>query len=184
MVKTLQAIEDANVVVLMLDAKDEISDQDAHIAGFILEAGRAMVVAVNKWDGLDEYQRETIKGAMARKLSFLLSFAKVIYISALHGTGIKALLPAVDAAYAAAMARLPTPKLTRTLLAAVEKQPPPRAGLFRPKPRYAHQGGSNPPIIVIHGGGLNRVSQTYQRYLENTFREAFQLEGTPLTGRV
>jgi GTP-binding protein len=96
-VKTLQAIEDANVVVLMLDAKDEISDQDAHIAGFTLEAGRAMVVAVNKWDGLDEHQRETIKGAMARKLSFLLSFAKVIYISALHGTGIKALLPAVDA---------------------------------------------------------------------------------------
>jgi GTP-binding protein len=179
-VKTLQAIEDANVVVLMLDAKDEISDQDAHIAGFTLEAGRAMVVAVNKWDGLDEHQRETIKGAIARKLSFLLSFAKVIYISALHGTGIKALLPAVDAAYAAAMARLPTPKLTRALLAAVEKQPPPRAGLFRPKPRYAHQGGSNPPIIVIHGGGLNRVSQTYQRYLENTFREVFQLEGTPL----
>lgn len=179
-VKTLQAIEDANVVVLMLDAQDEISDQDAHIAGFTLEAGRAMVVAVNKWDGLDEHQRETIKAAMARKLSFLLSFAKVIYISALQGTGIKALLPAVDAAYAAAMARLPTPKLTRALLAAVEKQPPPRAGLFRPKPRYAHQGGSNPPIIVVHGSALDRISQTYQRYLENTFRQVFQLEGTPL----
>ena len=179
-VKTLQAIEDANVVVLMLDAKDEISDQDAHIAGFTLEAGRAMVVAVNKWDGLDEHQRETIKRAMARKLSFLLSFAKVIYISALHGTGIKALLPAVDAAYAAAMARLPTPKLTRTLLAAVEKQPPPRAGLFRPKPRYAHQGGSNPPIIVIHGGGLNLCLPDLPALSRKTFREVFQLEGTPL----
>ncbi|HET7061392.1 MAG TPA: ribosome biogenesis GTPase Der [Nitrosospira sp.] len=179
-IKTLQAIEDANVVVLMLDAHAEISDQDAHIAGFALEAGRALVVTVNKWDGLDEYQRETIKSAIARKLSFLLSFAKVIYISALQGTGMKALLPAIDAAYAAAMARLPTPKLTRALIAAVEKQPPPRAGLFRPKLRYAHQGGSNPPIIVIHGSGLDRVSQTYQRYLENTFREGFQLEGTPL----
>jgi GTP-binding protein len=179
-VKTLQAIEDANVVVLMLDAQGEISDQDAHIAGFTVEAGRALVVAVNKWDGLDEYRREAIKSNLDRKLSFLLSFAKVIYISALHGTGMKALLPAIDAAYAAAMARLPTPKLTRALLAAVEKQPPPRAGLFRPKLRYAHQGGSNPPIIVVHGSALNRISPTYQRYLENTFRENFRLEGTPL----
>jgi len=179
-VKTLQAIEGANVVLLVLDAQAEISDQDAHIAGFILETGRALVVAVNKWDGLDEYQRDAIKSTIARKLSFLLSFAKVIYISALHGSGMKGLLPAIDAAYAAAMAHLPTPKLTRTLLAAVEKQPPPRAGLFRPKLRYAHQGGSNPPIIVIHGSALDRVTQTYQRYLENTFRESFQLEGTPL----
>ena len=180
MIKTLQAVEDANVVVLVLDAENEISDQDAHIAGFILEAGRALVLAVNKWDGLENYQRDTIKSAIARKLSFLLNFAKVHYISALHGTGMKGILPSIDAAYAAAMARLPTPKLTRALLAAVEKQPPPRAGVSRPKLRYAHQGGSNPPLIVIHGNGLDRVPQTYQRYLENMFRENFQLEGTPL----
>lgn len=179
-VKTLQAIEDANVAVLVLDAENEISDQDAHIAGFILEAGRALVLAVNKWDGLNGYQRDTIKSAIARKLSFLLDFARVHYISALQGTGMKGLLPSIDAAYAAAMARLPTPKLTRALLAAVEKQPPPRTGVSRPKLRYAHQGGSNPPLIVIHGNGLDRVPQTYRRYLESMFRDSFQLEGTPL----
>ena len=179
-VKTLQAVEDANVVVLVLDAGNEISEQDAHIAGFILEAGRALVVVVNKWDGLDDYQRETIKREIARKLGFLLSFAKLHHISALRGTGMKALLPSIDAAYAAAMVKLPTPKLTRTLLAAVEKQQPPRSGFSRPKLRYAHQGGSNPPLIVIHGSALNHVPETYRRYLENTFRETFQLEGTPL----
>ena len=179
-VKTLQAVEDANVVVLVLDAKNEISDQDAHIAGFILEAGRALVLVVNKWDGLDDYQRTTIKSEIARKLSFLLNFAKLHYISALRGSGMKGLLPSIDAAYAAAMVDLSTPQLTRTLLAAVEKQQPPRAGLSRPKLRYAHQGGSNPPLIVIHGSALDKVSETYQRYLENTFREAFHLEGTPL----
>ncbi|KIO49264.1 ribosome biogenesis GTPase Der [Nitrosospira sp. NpAV] len=179
-VKTLQSVEDANVVVLVLDAGNEISDQDTHIAGFILETGRALVVAVNKWDGLDVYQRETIKSDIARKLAFLLSFAKFHYISALRGNGMKGLLPSIDAAYAAAMANLSTPKLTRTLMAAVEKQPPPHAGISRPKLRYAHQGGSNPPLIVIHGSGVDKVSETYRRYLENTFREAFQLEGTPL----
>lgn len=179
-VKTLQAVEDANVVVLVLDASSEISDQDAHIAGFILEAGRALVLAINKWDGLDNYQRDTIKSEIARKLPFLLNFAKFHYISALRGTGIKGLLPSIDAAYAAATAQLSTPKLTRILMAAVEKQPPPRAGVSRPKLRYAHQGGSNPPLIVIHGNALDHVSSTYQRYLENTFRTAFQLEGTPL----
>lgn len=179
-IKTLQAIEDANVVILMLDARNEISDQDAHIAGFIREAGRALVLAVNKWDGLDDYERETIKTEVARKLAFVLDFAQMHYISALHGSGLKGLLPSVDAAYAAAMADLSTPKLTRTLIAAVEKQPPPRAGVSRPKLRYAHQGGSNPPLIVIHGNALDQVSQSYQRYLENTFREAFQLRGTPL----
>ena len=179
-VKTLQAVEDANVVVLVLDAENEISEQDTHIAGFILEAGRALVLVVNKWDGLDDYQRDTIKREIARKLAFLLGFAKLHYISALRGSGMKELLPSVDAAYAAAMAKLPTPKLTRTLLAAVEKQSPPRAGASRPKLRYAHQGGSNPPLIVIHGSALDHVPETYRRYLENTFREAYQLEGTPL----
>lgn len=179
-VKTLQAIEDANVVVLVLDARSEISDQDAHIAGFILEAGRALVVAVNKWDSLDDYQRDTIKREISRKLPFLENFARFHYISALRGTGIKGLLPSVDAAYAATMAHLPTPRLTRALMAAVEKQPPPRAGVSRPKLRYAHQGGSNPPLIIIHGSALDHVPQTYQRYLENMFRETFRLEGTPL----
>jgi len=179
-VKTLQAVEGANVTVLVLDGRNEISEQDAHIAGFILETGRALVLVVNKWDGLDDYQRETIKREISRKLAFLLSFARPHYISALRGSGMTGLFSSIDAAYAAAMAKLSTPKLTRTLLTAVEKQPPPRAGMSRPKLRYAHQGGSNPPLIVIHGSALNHVPKTYQRYLESTFRTTFQLEGTPL----
>ena len=178
-IKTLQAIEDANVVVLVLDARSEISDQDAHIAGFILEAGRALVIAVNKWDGLDEYQRDMIKHELARKLAFL-GFAQLHYISALHGKGMSNLLPSIDKAYAAAMADLSTPKLTRALIAAVEKHPPPRGGMSRPKMRYAHQGGSNPPLIIVHGTMLNHVPESYRRYLENTFREVFKLSGTPL----
>lgn len=178
-VKTLQTVEDANVVVLVLDASNEISDQDAHIAGFILETGRALVVVVNKWDGLDEYQRETIKRELTWKLAFL-SFAELHYISALRGTGLKKLLPSIDTAYAAAMAKLPTPQLTRILQEAVEKHPPPRGGMSRPKLRYAHQGGSNPPLIIVHGTMLKHVPETYRRYLENTFRKAFKLEGTPL----
>lgn len=178
-VKTLQTVEDANVVVLVLDARSEISEQDAHIAGFILETGRALVVVVNKWDGLDSYQRGTIKRELARKLGFL-SFARLHYISALHGTGLRQLLSSVDRAYAAAMADLSTPRLTRALIAAVEKHPPPRGGMSRPKLRYAHQGGSNPPLIIVHGSMLDHVPETYRRYLENTFREVFQLEGTPL----
>jgi GTPase len=178
-VKTLQTVEDANVAVLVLDARSEISDQDAHIAGFIMEAGRALVVVVNKWDGLDSYQRDTIKRELTRKLGFL-SFARLHYVSALHGSGLRQLLPSIDMAYAAAMADLPTPKLTRALIAAVEKHPPPRGGMSRPKLRYAHQGGSNPPLIIVHGSMLDHVPETYRRYLENTFREVFQLEGTPL----
>ncbi len=178
-IKTLQAIEDANVVVLILDARSEISDQDAHIAGFILETGRALVIAVNKWDNLDEYQRTTIKSDLNRKLAFL-SFAQLHYISALHGTGIKHLLPSIDIAYASAMADLSTPKLTRALITAVEKHPPPRGGMSRPKMRYAHQGGSNPPLIIVHGSMLNHVPESYRRYLENTFRETFKLWSTPL----
>ena len=178
-IKTLQTVEDANVVVLVLDAREEISDQDAHIAGFILETGRAVVVVVNKWDDLDGYQRDTIKRELNRKLAFL-DFAKLHYISALRGSGMKGLLPSIDQAYAAAMANLPTPKLTRALMAAVEKHQPPRGGMSRPKMRYAHQGGSNPPLIIVHGSMLNHVPETYRRYLENTFRETFKLKGTPL----
>lgn len=178
-IKTLQTIEDANVVVLVLDARSEIAEQDAHIADFILQSGRALAIAVNKWDGLDGYQRDTIKRELERKLSFL-SFAKLHFISALKGTGLKQLFGSVDQAYAAAMANLSTPKLTRALHTAVEKHAPPRGGMSRPKLRYAHQGGSNPPLVVIHGSMLEHVPDTYRRYLESYFRTAFALAGTPL----
>jgi GTP-binding protein len=178
-VKTLQAIEDANVVVLVLDAQQGIADQDAHIAGFILEAGKALVVAVNKWDAADAGRRDAVKREIARKLGFL-AFARFHYVSALGGRGLKELLASVDAAYAAATVRLPTPKLTRTLIEAVNRQPPPRAGLFRPKLRYAHQGGMNPPTIVVHGNQLEQLPDSYRRYLERVFAEAFQLRGTPV----
>ncbi len=179
-VKTLQAISDANVVLLLLDARQDISEQDAHIAGFILESGRALVVGVNKWDGLSQERRRTIKEDVELKLHFL-SFAKFHYISALKSTGIEALMRSVDAAYAAAMAKLATPKLTRVLQEAVEHQQPPRrqAGI-RPKLRYAHQGGKNPPVIVIHGNSLDHIADDYRRYLERHFRDAFSLTGTPL----
>ena len=178
-IKTLQAVEDANVVVLVLDAREGIVDQDAHIAGYIVDAGRALVIAVNKWDGLTPEQRETAKRTLGRTLNFI-EFAPVHYISALAATGIKSLIEAVERAYQAAMIKLPTPKLTRALEAAIARQAPPRGGIFRPKMRYAHQGGSNPPRIIIHGTGLNRVSDNYRRYLERFFRDAFQLLGTPL----
>lgn len=178
-VKTMQAIADANVAVLLLDATQEISEQDAHIAGFILEAGRALVLAVNKWDALDEAGRENAKRTLARKLNFV-SFARLHVISALAGQGLNGLMKSVDAAYAAAMAKLPTPKLTRALQAAVSQQQPPRAGYSRPKLRYAHQGGSNPPRIIVHGTALEHVPASYRRYLERFFREAFKLQGTPL----
>ena len=177
-IKTLQSIEDANVVVLVVDARDQITEQDAHLADFVLQAGRALVLAVNKWDGLDDYRRDTAKREIDRKLHFL-GFAKQHFISALKGSGVAAVLKSVDQAYAAAMAKLPTPRLTRVLQDAIEKQPPPR-GRFRPKMRYAHQGGSNPPIVVIHGNGLDNVPDSYKRYLERTFREVFNLQGTPL----
>jgi GTPase len=178
-VKTLQSISEANVVILLLDAQQDISEQDAHIAGFILESGRALVVAVNKWDGLQSDDRDQVKVDLDRKLDFL-SFAKTVFISALKGTGIGPLMKAVDEAYAAATANLSTPRLTRALQEAVEKQEPKRKGGTRPKMRYAHQGGQNPPIIVIHGNALDAVSEPYKRFLEKHFRDTFNLVGTPL----
>ncbi len=178
-VKTLQAIERANVVVLVVDAAQDISEQDAHIAGYILEAGRALAVAVNKWDAVDAQERKEAKTDLERKLSFL-DFAEFVPISALKGTGLKALFQAVDRAFAAAMAKLSTPKLTRALQAAIEKQQPPLAGKIRPKLRYAHQGGSNPPVVVIHGTSVAAIKDGYRRYLENTFVKVFKLKGTPL----
>ena len=179
-VKTLQAISEANVVLLLMDAQQDISEQDAHIAGFVLESGRALVVGINKWDGLDQDKRKEIKSEVERKLHFL-SFAKFHYVSALKSTGISALMRSIDSAYAAAMAKLSTPRLTRVLEEAVEHQQPPRKqGGTRPKLRYAHQGGQNPPIIVIHGNSLDAISDDYKRYLEKHFRDAFSLTGTPL----
>jgi GTP-binding protein len=178
-IKTLQAIEGAQVVILVLDARQDISDQDAHIAGFVRESGRALVVAINKWDGLDAYLREQIKEALESQLSFI-DFARFHYVSALRGQGLESLFRSVDAVYKAATADLPTPKLTRALADAVARQAPPRSGLFRPKLRYAHQGGKNPPLIVVHGNALDKVPDSYRRYLEHTFREVFQLQGTPL----
>ena len=178
-IKTLQAIEDANVVVLVLDAQQEISDQDAHLAGFVLEAGRALVVAVNKWDGMEGYAREQIKRDLTRRLEFL-SFARFHFISALKGEGVGGLIKSVDEAYAAAMAKMATPRLTRVLQDAVSQQQPGRSGLFRTKPKYAHQGGSNPPVIIVHGNHLEGITDSYKRYLENTFRTVFNLHGTPL----
>lgn len=178
-VKTLQSISEANVVVLMLDAQQDISEQDAHIAGFVLETGRALVIAVNKWDGLESWRRDEIKIDIDRKLDFL-GFAKMHFISALKAQGIGPLMKSLDSAYAAAFADLSTPKLTRALIEAVEKQEPKRKGSIRPKMRYAHQGGMNPPVIVIHGNALDAISEPYKRYLEKHFRDTFNLIGTPL----
>lgn len=178
-IKTLQAIEASNVVLLMIDAQQEVSDQDAHIAAFILETGRALVVAINKWDGLDSEQRERIQREFDRKLRFL-SFARQHTISALRGQGVNAVLKSVNLAHAAAFSKLSTPRLTRELIAAVEQQPPPRKGIFRPKMRYAHQGGQNPPLIIVHGNALDAISDSYRRYLESRFRDVFELAGTPL----
>ena len=178
-IKTLQAIEDAHVVILLLDAVAGIAEQDAHLAGHILEAGRALVVAVNKWDAADAETRASVTRDIERKLAFL-AFADQRHIAAREGRGVSGLLKAVDAAYAAAMAKLSTPRLTRTLQLAVARQQPPRAGVVRPKLRYAHQGGMNPPRVIVHGSALARVPDAYRRYLERFFSEAFQLRGTPL----
>jgi GTP-binding protein len=178
-VKTLKSISDTNVVLLLLDAQQDISEQDAHIAGFVLEAGRALVVGVNKWDGLQQDAREHIKREIERKLSFL-SFAKMHFISAIKGTGIPPMMKSINAAYEAAMRKLPTPQLTRALEQAVEHQQPRRKGSVRPKLRYAHQGGQNPPVIVVHGNALDGIDASYKRYLEKHFRESFGLIGTPL----
>jgi len=166
--------------VLVLDAVEGISEQDAHVAGYILERGRAVVVAVNKWEAADKAARERVRQELAWKLGFL-GFADTLTISAKSGKGVNDVLRAVDGAYAAAMAKLSTPKLTRALIAAVERQMPPhRRGYARPKMRYAHQGGSNPPRIVIHGNSLQHVTDAYKRFLEGWFRDLFKLTGTPL----
>ena len=178
-VKTLQAIADANVVLLLLDATQGVTDQDAHIAGYILESGRAVVVAINKWDAIEGYQKEVLQRSIEQRLSFL-KFAPVLHISAIKRQGLGPVWKAIADAHASAMKKMPTPVLTRLLQEAVEHQAPKRAGAFRPKLRYAHQGGMNPPLIVIHGNSLEHISETYKRFLEGRFREHFKLTGTPM----
>ncbi|MDA9885411.1 ribosome biogenesis GTPase Der [Burkholderiaceae bacterium] len=178
-VKTLQAIERANVVVLLIDAIQGVTDQDSHIAGFIVESGRSVVVAINKWDAVDSYQRELVKRSIEQRLAFL-RFADVFTISAIKRQGLEPVWKAIAHAHASATRKMPTPKLSRILEEAVAYQQPQRSGMFRPKLRYAHQGGMNPPVVVVHGNSLEHVTEAYKRYLEGRIREAFDLTGTPL----
>jgi len=178
-IKTLQAITDANVVVMVLDAREGISEQDAHLLGHAMEAGRALVIAINKWDGLDREQKDQIRRELSIKLPFL-DFAKIHYISALHGTGVGELYASINKAYAAAMRKLPTRELTELLESLLFAHQPPMIRGRRIKLRYAHQGGKNPPIIVIHGNQVDEVPNSYKRYLENGFRKQLKLEGTPV----
>ncbi len=178
-IKTLQALEAANVVILVIDAHQGIGEQDATLAGHIIDSGRALVVAINKWDGLTLESRDKVREQFARKLGFL-DFAKLHLVSALHGSGVGLLLDTVDSAYANATRTLSTPALTRLLEAAVMEHQPPLVKGRRIKLRYAHQGGRNPPIIVIHGNQAEAVPETYRRYLINRFRKELKLLGTPL----
>ncbi len=178
-IKTLQAIADAHVVLLVLDATQGVADQDAHIAGYILESGRAVVLAVNKWDAVDDYQKQMLQHSIDQRLPFL-KFATLTHISATRRQGLSLVWKSIAQAHASAFCKMGTPVLTRLLLEAVEKQAPRRAGAFRPKLRYAHQGGMNPPIVIVHGNSLDHITDAYKRYLEGRFREHFKLTGTPL----
>lgn len=179
MIKALNAIEASNVVLLVIDAQTLVSEQDLQIADTILQKGRALVIALNKWDSVRAAKRAHVKQELRKKLHFL-SFATTRVVSALTGQGMAPLIHAVSIAHAAAFAKLSASKLTRELGTAIAQQPPPRKGIFRPKMRYAHQGGHNPPLIVIHGNGLDKVPSCYERYLNSHFRKAFSLVGTPL----
>jgi GTP-binding protein len=178
-VKALQAIEKAHVVIAVLDAQEGVTEQDVSLLGLVLERGRALVVATNKWDGLSAEQRKRVRDDLERRLPFL-DFAERITISALHGTAVGDLLPAVERAYAAATRNLSTTELNRELEAAVMEHAPPMVRGRRIRLRYAHQGGRNPPVIVIHGNQTERLPEAYRRYLVNRFRKAFKLKGTPV----
>ena len=178
-VKTLQAIESAHVVLLLLDATQGVTDQDAHIAGYVLESGRAVVLALNKWDAVDNYQRELVQRSIETRLAFL-KFANLHFISAIKRQGLGPVWTSIAQAHKSAFCKMPTPVLTRLLLEAVQFQSPKRSGMFRPKLRYAHQGGMNPPVIVVHGNSLEHVTDSYKRFLEGRFRKEFDLSGTPL----
>jgi len=178
-IKALQAIEQAHVVVLVLDARQGVSEQDASLLGLILDSGRALALAVNKWDHLDPDTRAQVKSDLDRRLGFL-DFAKIHFISALHGTGVGELLGSVRAAYAAATRKLSTPELTRILEAALAAHQPPLVHGHSIKLRYAHQGGNNPPMIIIHGNRVDHVPESYRRYLAGVYRKRLNLWGTPV----
>lgn len=178
-IKALQAIKDANVVVAVFDAREGVVDQDLHMLAFVLEAGRALVIAINKWDGMSGDERKQVKRELERRLTFV-SYARVHFISALHGTGVGDLYPSIDKAYHSATTRWPTNQLTQILEKAVADHMPPLVHGRRIKLRYAHLGGANPPRVVIHGNQTDKVPNSYQRYLENTYRAALKIEGTPI----
>ncbi len=178
-IKALQAIEKAQVVIAVLDAQDGVTEQDVSLLGLVLERGRALVVVINKWDGLSAYERKRIRDELDRRLPFL-DFAERITISALHGTAVGDLLPAVERAFRAANSDLTTSELTRELESAVMEHAPPLVRGRRIRLRYAHQGGRNPPVIVIHGNQTEKLPEAYRRYLINRFRKVFKLKGTPV----
>jgi len=178
-IRALQSIEESNVAVLVIDGTEGVSDQDANIAGYVIEAGRATVIAANKCDLLDASERARLKAEIERRLGFL-GFARVHFVSAKDAKGLDALMRSVDEAYRAAFLKMSTPRLTRVIRDAIAAYPPPRKGLTRPKLRYAHQGGSNPPIVVAHGSGVGGLPESYRRYLEGRVRAVFKLHGTPL----
>lgn len=178
-VKTLQAIQDANVVLLIVDAQEGLVDQDMHMLGFALESGRALVIAINKWDGLSEDQKDKVKTAIDRRLPFM-DWADIHFISAKHGTNVGHLYESVDFAYESARSKWSTNQLTNMMQGVTEMHQPPLVGGRRIKLRYAHQGGSNPPVIVVHGNQLNKLPGSYKRYLENAFRKALKVRGTPI----
>ncbi|TGD73926.1 ribosome biogenesis GTPase Der [Mangrovimicrobium sediminis] len=178
-VKTLRAIDDAHVVVLVMDAHEGIVDQDLHLLGHCIEAGRGLVLAVNKWDGIEPEQRDWIRNELGRRLVFA-DYADIHYISALHGTGVGHLYKSIDAAYRAATRKLSTNQLTRILESAVADHAPPMVNGRRIKLRYAHAGGQNPPLIIIHGNQTGKVPPSYQRYLEKIYRRELELHGTPV----
>jgi len=178
-VKTLATIEEAHVVVLVLDARQGVAEQDARLAGMIRDSGRAMVLAINKWDGLENAEKSQVRRGLRRKLPFIDDVA-VLYISARHGTNVGLLMPAIKKAAASAMAVLNTPRLNRVLQRAVEHQSPPMVGQRHIKLKYAHQGGSNPPTVIVHGNLVDRIPASYRRYLCNQIRREFGLQGTPL----
>ena len=178
-IKTLQAIDRSNVVIGVLDARETVSEQDATLLGIVADRGRALVIAVNKWDHVSPQQRDEIRAQLDQRLRFL-DFAPLHFISALHGSGVGELMDSVRAAHAAAMREMPTPELTRVLEAAMKQHQPPLVRGRRIRLRYAHQGGRNPPIIVIHGAQAERTPEDYRRYLMNCFRQSFKLFGTPV----
>jgi GTP-binding protein len=178
-VKTLQAIQDANVVIFVMDAREGVVEHDLNLLGFVLETGRALVIALNKWDGMDPKERDYVKTELERRL-FFVDFADIHFISALHGTGVGNLYKSVQASFTSAVTRWPTNRLTQILEDAVQEHQPPMVNGRRIKLRYAHLGGANPPLIVIHGNQVDAVPKSYSRYLENTFRRVLKLVGTPI----